>query len=116
MLVNQLRSAVATKQQRESVKPGDDPLQLDAFDEKDGDRQLRAPNAVQEMILQAQRTSGHLSSYSSPSLLSPMPRAFSFRWSADRSMPMNDAVREMLPEKRRIWILRYSRSKDSRAS
>ena len=29
---------------------------------------------------------------------------------------MNDAVREMLPEKRRIWILRYSRSKDSRAS
>ena len=31
-------------------------------------------------------------------------------------MPMNDAVREMLPEKRRIWILRYSRSNDSRAS
>ena len=31
-------------------------------------------------------------------------------------MPMNDAVREMLPEKRRIWILRYSRSKLSRAS
>ena len=31
-------------------------------------------------------------------------------------MPMNDAVREMLPENRRIWIRRYSRSKDSRAS
>ena len=31
-------------------------------------------------------------------------------------MPMNEAVREMLPEKRRIWTLRYSRSKFSRAS
>ena len=38
------------------------------------------------------------------------------RCSAERSIPMNEAVREMLPEKRRIWILRYSRSKLSRAS
>ena len=29
---------------------------------------------------------------------------------------MNDAVREMFPEKRRIWMRRYSRSKLSRAS
>jgi hypothetical protein len=31
-----------------------------------------------------------------------MPSALSFRCSAERSIPMNDAVREMLPEKRRI--------------
>ncbi len=31
-------------------------------------------------------------------------------------MPMKAAVREMLPPKRRIWALRYSRSNTSRAS
>jgi hypothetical protein len=31
-----------------------------------------------------------------------MPRAFNFLCNAERSMPMNEAVREMLPEKRRI--------------
>ena len=31
-------------------------------------------------------------------------------------MPMKLAVREMLPEKRRIWTRRYSRSNVSRAS
>ena len=38
------------------------------------------------------------------------------RCSADRSIPMNVAVREILPEKRRIWTFRYSRSNVSRAS
>lgn len=36
------------------------------------------------------------------SLPSVMPSSFSFRCSADRSMPMKVAVREILPEKRRI--------------
>src|ERR1044072_5247971 len=103
MLVDQLRAAFAPQEQREGVDPGDDALQLHALDEEDRDRELGPPEAVQEMILQAQRFGGHgATPYSSPSRLSPIPRAFSFRWSAERSIPMNDAVREMLPENRRI--------------
>src|SRR5438105_6195599 len=116
MLVDQLRRPLAPQQHGERVEPGDDALQFDAFDQEDRNRKLGPPEAVQEMVLQAQRTRHDATSYSSPSLLSPIPRAFSFRCKAERSIPMNDAVREMLPEKRRIWILRYSRSKDSRAS
>src|SRR5437868_4723536 len=69
MLVDQLRGAFAPQQHRESVEPGDHALQLNAFDEEDGDRQLGATDAVQEMVLQAQRSSSHLApSYcSSPS-------------------------------------------------
>lgn len=34
------------------------------------------------------------------------PSDFSLRWSAERSMPMNSAVFEMLPPKRLIWAIR----------
>src|SRR5690606_32556238 len=44
------------------------------------------------------------------------PRDFSFRCSAERSIPMNSAVREMFPPKRLIWASRYSFSNSSRAS
>ena len=44
------------------------------------------------------------------------PRDFSFRWRAERSMPMNSAVREILPPKRLICASRYSFSNISRAS
>jgi hypothetical protein len=36
----------------------------------------------------------------------PTPSAFSLRCNAERSMPTNSAVREMLPEKRLIWAIR----------
>src|SRR5438270_167173 len=113
MLIDELRTSFAPQQQREGVEPGDDALKLDSLDEEDGDRLLGAADAVEEMILQTQR-SRHL--YSSPSRFSPIPSAFNFLCNAERSMPMNEAVREMLPEKRLIWILRYSRSNASRAS
>ncbi len=45
------------------------------------------------------------------SRVSVIPSSFNLRWSAERSIPMKLAVREMLPEKRRIWMRRYSRSK-----
>jgi hypothetical protein len=35
-----------------------------------------------------------------------MPSDFSLRCSAERSMPMNSAVREMLPPNRLIWATR----------
>src|SRR5437764_15388967 len=116
MLINELRSAFAPQQHRKGVEPGHDALKFDALQQEDRDRQLGAADAVEEMILQAERSRslGHL--YSSPSRFSPIPNALSFLCNADRSMPMNEAVREMLPEKRRIWILRYSRSNASRAS
>src|SRR5205823_3392379 len=52
VLIDELRSTFAAKEQRESVEPGDHPLKLDPFDEEDRDRQLRASDAVQEVILQ----------------------------------------------------------------
>src|SRR5688572_11938785 len=115
MLVDQLGAAVAAEQQREWVVPGYDPLQLDPFDQENGHRGLRPADRIEELILQAQHFVSHFYDNSS-SRLSPSPSALSFRCRAERSMPMNEAVREMLPEKRRIWILRYSRSKLSRAS
>ena len=36
----------------------------------------------------------------------PTPSALSLRCSAERSMPTNSAVREILPEKRLIWAIR----------
>ena len=36
----------------------------------------------------------------------PTPSAFNFRCNAERSMPTNSAVREILPEKRLIWAIR----------
>src|SRR5215472_8942877 len=44
------------------------------------------------------------------------PSARSLRCSAERSMPTNSAVREILPPKRLICASRYSRSNTSRAS
>ena len=100
MLVDQLAHSIAAQQQREGIEPGDDPLKLDTLHQEDRHRRFSSPYTVQKMILQREGLVGHYCS--SPSRLSPSPSAFSLRWSADRSMPMNDAVREMLPEKRRI--------------
>jgi hypothetical protein len=36
----------------------------------------------------------------------PTPSALSLRCKADRSMPTNSAVREILPENRLIWAIR----------
>src|SRR4029450_3893041 len=36
----------------------------------------------------------------------PTPSAFSLRCSAERSMPTNSAVREILPEKRMFWEIK----------
>src|SRR5271166_3710545 len=44
------------------------------------------------------------------------PRDFNLRCRAERSMPTNAAVREILPPKRVTWAIKYSRSKTSRAS
>ena len=38
--------------------------------------------------------------------IQPTPRALSLRCSAERSMPTNSAVREILPEKRLIWAIK----------
>src|SRR5436190_23505653 len=57
----------------------------------------------------------HSTSSSSPARAAT-PRDLSLRCRAERSMPMKLAVREILPPKRRIWALRYSRSNTSRAS
>jgi predicted component of type VI protein secretion system len=38
--------------------------------------------------------------------IQPTPSALSLRCSAERSMPTNSAVREILPEKRLIWAIR----------
>src|SRR3954469_21069760 len=46
----------------------------------------------------------------------PIPSALSLRCNAERSMPTNSAVREMLPPNRLICATRYSRSNTSRAS
>ena len=103
MLVDQLRRAFAAQQQRKCVEPGDDALQLDALDEENRDRQLRPPDAVEEMVLEAQGFAAMMTGRLFLALpLVANPSAFNFRCSAERSMPMNDAVREMLPEKRRI--------------
>ena len=51
-----------------------------------------------------------------PSPLQSIASDFSLRCSAERSMPMNSAVREILPPKRLICATRYSRSNTSRAS
>src|SRR5208282_1226068 len=58
----------------------------------------------------------HQSSTSSRARAPPNPSDFSLRCRAERSMPMNAAVREILPPKRMIWASRYSRSNSSRAS
>jgi hypothetical protein len=51
MLVNELRMAVAPKQQAEIVEPRDNALQLHAIDQKDGQRRLGFPNVVEEGVL-----------------------------------------------------------------
>src|SRR4051794_36460761 len=59
MFVHQLRRAFPPEQHRESVEPRNHALQLHAFHEEDRDRQLGAANAVEKVILQAERSSGH---------------------------------------------------------
>jgi hypothetical protein len=44
--------------------------------------------------------------YGSTKSAHPTPSALSLRCSAERSMPTNSAVREILPEKRLIWAIR----------
>ena len=44
--------------------------------------------------------------YGSTKPAHPTPSALSLRCSAERSMPTNSAVREILPEKRLIWAIR----------
>ena len=52
------------------------------------------------------RSPGSLTGGKVAERLQPTPSAFSFRCSAERSIPTNSAVREMLPEKRLIWAIR----------
>ena len=40
MLVDELRMSIPAQQDTKIVEPGHDPLQLDAIDEKDGQRRL----------------------------------------------------------------------------
>src|SRR5690606_3088250 len=53
---------------------------------------------------------------SSPPRAGDTPSDLSLRCSADLSMPMKAAVREIFPPNRMIWADRYSRSNTSRAS
>ena len=103
MFVDQLGGAIPAQLDGERIEGGDYALQLDALDEEDCNRRLRPPNAVEKQFLKARLSRGYdCFSYSSPSRFSPIPKALSLRCSAERSIPMNVAVREMLPEKRRI--------------
>ena len=52
MLVDQLRMRVTAQQDAEIVEPRHDPLQLDAVDQEDGDRELLFAKVVQEGVLE----------------------------------------------------------------
>ena len=56
VLVDKLRLAVATEQDREVVEPGHDALQLDALDQKHGHRGFVLAQDVQKRILKVGRT------------------------------------------------------------
>jgi hypothetical protein len=60
MLVDKLRLAIAAKQQREIVKPGNDALQFDAFDQKHGYGRLATAQGVQKDILEILIFIGHI--------------------------------------------------------
>src|SRR5690606_38116008 len=72
-------------------------------------RRVRNENAVDVGQPPHQPTS------SSDARVLPRPSDLSLRCKAERSIPMKAAVREILPENRSIWALRYSRSIASRA-
>src|SRR4051812_26088713 len=59
VLVDELGLAVAARQHREIVEPGDDPLELDALHQEHGDRRLGASQAVQEHVLEIVDLVGH---------------------------------------------------------
>ena len=48
MFIDQLRMCIAAQQHAEIIKPGDDPLQLDAIHQKHGDRRLVLADVVQK--------------------------------------------------------------------
>src|SRR3546814_1125663 len=52
MLVDELRMRIATQQHAEIIEPGDDPLQLDAIHQEDGDGHLCLAHIVEENVLQ----------------------------------------------------------------
>jgi hypothetical protein len=52
MLVDQLRMPVTAQKNAEIVKPRDDALQLDAIDEKNGQRDLLLSDMIQKRVLQ----------------------------------------------------------------
>ena len=51
MLIDKLRVAVAPEQNTKVVKPGHDPLQLNAIDEEDRKRSLVFPNVIEKGVL-----------------------------------------------------------------
>jgi hypothetical protein len=52
VLVDKLGNAIATQQQTEIIKPGDDALQFHAVNKKDGDWSFRFPDVIEEGVLQ----------------------------------------------------------------
>ena len=51
MLIDKLRVPIAPEKNAKIVKPGHDPLQLDAVDEKDRERSLVFPNVIEKGVL-----------------------------------------------------------------
>lgn len=51
MLVDKLRMSIASKQEAEVVEPGDDALQFDAIDQKDGQRRFGLPDVIKKGVL-----------------------------------------------------------------
>jgi hypothetical protein len=51
MLVDELRVTVAPEQHAKIVKPGDDPLEFDPVDKKDGERNLVFTDKIEKRIL-----------------------------------------------------------------
>jgi hypothetical protein len=60
MFVDELGLAVAAQQHREIIEPGDDALELHTLHQEHGDGCLRAPQAVQEHILEVVDLIGHI--------------------------------------------------------
>jgi hypothetical protein len=51
MLIHELRMTVPPQKHTKVVEPADDPLELYAVDEKDGERRLVLAHVVQERVL-----------------------------------------------------------------
>jgi hypothetical protein len=52
MLVDELRMSIAAKEDTEIIEPADDPLQLHAVDEEDGQRCFVFANIIEKSVLQ----------------------------------------------------------------